>query len=117
MCKKLFFNAIFFVAEAEAKDQGKTFKRAVTMEIPRAIKNLRYFAGAILSYEGQASAMEGFQSFTLTSPIGIVGLISPWNLPLYLLTWKLAPALASINDVYYLALICFSGKLCYRQTQ
>jgi aminomuconate-semialdehyde/2-hydroxymuconate-6-semialdehyde dehydrogenase len=89
---------IGFIAKAEAKDQGKTLKRAISIEIPRAVKNLRYFAGAVLNYEGQASAMEGFQSFTLICPIGIVGLISPWNLPLYLLTWKLAPALASINN-------------------
>lgn len=98
------------IAEAEAKDQGKTFKRALSMEIPRAVKNLRYFAGALLGHDGQSSAMEGFQSFTLTCPIGIVGLISPWNLPLYLLTWKLAPALASIIIILYTVFICIVGN-------
>lgn len=80
------------------------------MEIPRAVKNLRYFAGAVLNHEGQASSMEGFQSFTVTCPIGIVGLISPWNLPLYLLTWKLAPALASIKDYMVILLMSLVGN-------
>lgn len=71
----------------------------MTVEIPRAIKNFRYFAGAALHCEDQASTMAGLQSYTQTSPVGVVGLISPWNLPLYLLTWKLAPALAS-NILY-----------------
>lgn len=85
------------VAKAESKDQGKTLKQALTIEIPRAVQNFRYFAGAVGHLENQAAWMEGCQSFTQTSPVGIVGLISPWNLPLYLLTWKLAPALASIH--------------------
>lgn len=82
-------------------DQGKSINQALLIEIPRAVKNFRYFATAILHYEDRASSHEGLQSYTLTKPVGIVGLISPWNLPLYLLTWKLAPALASRNSHIY----------------
>jgi len=82
-------------AEAESRDQGKTLQQALGFEIPRAVKNFRYFAGLALHLGDEASTIDGLQSFTMTSPVGIVGLISPWNLPLYLLTWKLAPALIS----------------------
>lgn len=82
-------------AEAESKDQGKTLKQAMMVEIPRAIQNFRYFAGAVNHLNDHSSAMNECQSFTIRSPIGVVGLISPWNLPLYLLTWKIAPAIAS----------------------
>lgn len=74
------------------------------MEIPRAVKNLRVFATAVLHYEDKASFIDGLQSYTQSCPIGVVGLISPWNLPLYLLTWKLAPALASTKHIYLILL-------------
>jgi aminomuconate-semialdehyde/2-hydroxymuconate-6-semialdehyde dehydrogenase len=82
-------------AEAESKDQGKTLKQAMMVEIPRAIQNFRYFAGAASHLSDHSSSMKECQSFTIRSPIGVVGLISPWNLPLYLLTWKIAPAIVS----------------------
>lgn len=92
------------VAEAESRDQGKTVKQGLSVEIPRAVKNLRFFAGAAIHFKEQASSMEGLQSYAVTNPVGIVGLISPWNLPLYLLTWKLAPALASTDNLIVLLL-------------
>jgi aminomuconate-semialdehyde/2-hydroxymuconate-6-semialdehyde dehydrogenase len=87
-------------AQAESRDQGKTVITARTVDIPRSVKNFRFFAGAVLHHEEHAWPHdEGgeFLNYTQRSPIGVVGLISPWNLPLYLLTWKIAPALAAGN--------------------
>lgn len=87
------------LARAESIDTGKPISLARRVDIPRAAANFRYFAGAALHtksdlHEGQA----GF-NWTLRRPRGVAGLISPWNLPLYLLTWKIAPALATGNTV------------------
>jgi aminomuconate-semialdehyde/2-hydroxymuconate-6-semialdehyde dehydrogenase len=82
-------------ASAESKDQGKPFTLAKTVDIPRVCANFRFFAGAILHHEERATDMDGVATnYTVRTPVGVAGLISPWNLPLYLLTWKLAPALA-----------------------
>eukprot|EP01118_Nematostelium_gracile_P007988 TRINITY_DN2622_c0_g1_i1.p1 TRINITY_DN2622_c0_g1~~TRINITY_DN2622_c0_g1_i1.p1 ORF type:complete len:345 (-),score=79.72 TRINITY_DN2622_c0_g1_i1:611-1606(-) len=82
-------------ARAESRDQGKPVSLATTVDIPRAITNFRFFAGAILHHTEQATDMDGIATnYTIRTPAGVAGLISPWNLPLYLLTWKLAPALA-----------------------
>ncbi|MFN4152324.1 MAG: aldehyde dehydrogenase family protein, partial [Candidatus Sericytochromatia bacterium] len=87
-------------AEAESIDQGKPFKLASTVDIPRAIHNFRFFAGAILHHENKSSDFNNNAlNYTSRKPIGVVGLISPWNLPLYLLTWKIAPAIACGNTV------------------
>ena len=87
-------------AEAESQDQGKPVALARTMDIPRAIANFRFFAGAILHHQEQATHMDLHAlNYTLRRPVGVCGLITPWNLPLYLLTWKLAPALACGNTV------------------
>lgn len=85
-------------ALAESMDQGKTVKLAMEIEIPRAVKNFRFFATTILHHEERATSMDG-NAFNYTSrkPLGVAALISPWNLPLYLLTWKIAPALATGN--------------------
>jgi acyl-CoA reductase-like NAD-dependent aldehyde dehydrogenase len=65
------------------------------VDIPRVVQNFRYFAGLILYHEEKSTNMEGLAlNYTQSVPMGVVGLISPWNLPLYLLTWKVAPALA-----------------------
>lgn len=87
-------------AAAESRDQGKPLELARSLDIPRAIENFRFFAGAILHEENAAfaSSQEVF-NYTLRQPVGVAGLISPWNLPLYLLTWKIAPALATGNTV------------------
>ncbi|CAB4382452.1 unnamed protein product [Rhizophagus irregularis] len=83
-------------AMAESKDQGKTLEFAKNVDIPRSIYNFRYFAGHILHMEEKATVMDnGYLNYVQRSPLGVAGLISPWNLPLYLLTWKIAPCLAA----------------------
>jgi aminomuconate-semialdehyde/2-hydroxymuconate-6-semialdehyde dehydrogenase len=87
-------------AIAESIDTGKPFNLARTIDIPRSYSNLRFFATAAAQFASEAHHME-FEAinFTLRQPIGVVGCISPWNLPLYLFTWKIAPALAAGNCV------------------
>jgi len=88
-----------FVA-AESKDNGKPMKLAAHVDIPRAVSNFEFFATGIIHFSSESHAMEGLGvNYTLRTPIGIVGCISPWNLPLYLFTWKIAPALAAGNCV------------------
>lgn len=85
-------------ARAESRDQGKPLWLARSVDIPRSIANFRFFAGAILHRQSEAFDMDGkAMNYVHRRPIGVVGLISPWNLPLYLLTWKIAPALAAGN--------------------
>ncbi len=88
------------LAIAETTDNGKPLWLSKNMDIPRASSNFRFFATGILHVATETHAMEsdGF-NYTLRQPIGIVGCISPWNLPLYLFTWKIAPALAAGNCV------------------
>lgn len=88
------------LAKAESIDNGKPVKLARSVDIPRASSNMRFFATGILHWSTEAHGMEnsGF-NYTLRQAIGIVGCISPWNLPLYLFTWKIAPALATGNCV------------------
>ena len=86
--------------KAESKDNGKPEKLAANVDIPRAPANIRFFAGAILHDSSQVHEMDGMAiNYTLRQPIGVAACISPWNLPLYLLTWKIAPALAAGNTV------------------
>ncbi len=89
-----------FLARAESRDNGKPVKLATRVDIPRARDNFAFFATAILHEEDQFHNMgnQGF-NYTLRQPIGVVGCISPWNLPSYLFTWKIAPALAAGNCV------------------
>ncbi|RDJ00007.1 aldehyde dehydrogenase family protein [Dyella solisilvae] len=88
-----------FVA-LESRDSGKPLAQARQLDIPRAVSNLRYFAAAIVPWSSESHAMEtGAINYTLRQPLGVVGCISPWNLPLYLFTWKIAPALAAGNAV------------------
>ncbi|MBZ0328109.1 MAG: aldehyde dehydrogenase [Altibacter sp.] len=89
------------LAEAEAKDNGKPLSLAKTVDIPRASSNFRFFGNAITQFSSEAHESVGLNTmnFTLRQPIGVVGCISPWNLPLYLFTWKIAPALAAGNTV------------------
>ena len=87
-------------AEAESRDNGKPVSLARTVDIPRAIANFRFFAGAILHDSSDAyTDIPGTLNYTLQHPLGVVGCISPWNLPLYLFSWKIAPALAVGNCV------------------
>lgn len=85
-------------AEAESLDQGKPVKLARQMDIARASTNFRFFAGVVRQELSVAAPLDARTfSYVRREPIGVAGLISPWNLPLYLLTWKLAPALAYGN--------------------
>jgi len=85
-------------AQAESMDQGKPVSLARTVDIPRAIQNFRFFAGAILHEESMSTHLDGVAiNYVVQQPLGVAGLISPWNLPLYLLTWKIAPAIATGN--------------------
>jgi aminomuconate-semialdehyde/2-hydroxymuconate-6-semialdehyde dehydrogenase len=86
-------------AQAESRDGGKPIALAREVEIPRAISNLRFFAAAALHFSSESHHGEAGLNITLRQPLGVVGCISPWNLPLYLFTWKLAPALAAGNCV------------------
>ena len=87
-----------FVA-AESRDSGKPVSLARSLDIPRAVSNLRFFAAAATQFASEAHAENASINYTLREPIGVVGCISPWNLPLYLFTWKIAPALAAGNTV------------------
>lgn len=88
------------LALAETNDNGKPLWLSTATDIPRASANFRFFATACLQVSSESHAMENKAiNYTLRQPIGIVGCISPWNLPLYLFTWKIAPALAAGNCV------------------
>ena len=85
-------------ARAESVDTGKPISLARSLDIPRAVANFRFFATAILHTESEAHVTDNVAfNYTLRQPRGIAGLISPWNLPLYLLSWKIAPAIAVGN--------------------
>jgi aminomuconate-semialdehyde/2-hydroxymuconate-6-semialdehyde dehydrogenase len=92
---------IDLLAEAESKDNGKPISLAKQVDIPRAASNFQFFANAITQFASEAHESIGLNAmnFTLRQPIGVVGCISPWNLPLYLFTWKIAPAIAAGNCV------------------
>jgi aminomuconate-semialdehyde/2-hydroxymuconate-6-semialdehyde dehydrogenase len=86
------------LARAESIDTGKPITLARSVDIPRAVANFRFFATAILHTESEAHVTDNIAfNYTLRQPRGIAGLISPWNLPLYLLSWKIAPAIAVGN--------------------
>ncbi len=86
-------------ALAESRDAGKPLALAREVEIPRAVSNLRFFAAAATQFDSQSHHGQAGLNYTLRQPLGVVGCISPWNLPLYLFTWKIAPALAAGNCV------------------
>ncbi|MAM27774.1 MAG: 2-hydroxymuconic semialdehyde dehydrogenase [Flavobacteriaceae bacterium] len=89
------------LAKAESLDNGKPLSLAKAVDIPRASSNFRFFGNAITQFASEAHESVGLNTmnFTLRQPIGVVGCISPWNLPLYLFTWKVAPAIAAGNCV------------------
>ncbi len=107
------------LAKAESQDNGKPLWLARKVDIPRAVDNFKFFATAILHFASESHEMPGKAiNYTLRKPLGVVACISPWNLPLYLFSWKIAPALATGNTVvakpseitpltaYLLAVIC-----------
>lgn len=84
------------LAVAESNDHGKPVWFAKMIDIPRASSNMQFYATGIMHFASEAHSMEGEAiNYTLREPIGVVGCISPWNFPLYLFTWKIAPALAA----------------------
>lgn len=88
------------LALAETTNNGKPLWLAKQVDIPRASSNFRFFATGIMHFASESHAMENDTiNYSLRQPIGVVGCISPWNLPLYLFTWKIAPALAAGNCV------------------
>lgn len=112
------------LALAETNDNGKPLWLSKRVDIPRASSNFRFFATGIMHMSTESHSMEDKAiNYTLRQPIGVVGCISPWNLPLYLFTWKIAPALAAGNCViakpsevtpmtgYLLSLICKEAGL------
>ena len=112
------------LALAETTDNGKPLSLSLKVDIPRASANFRFFASGIMHFSSESHAMDDRAvNYTLRQPLGIVACISPWNLPLYLFTWKIAPALAAGNCViakpsevtpvtaYLLARICKEAGL------
>lgn len=78
-------------AQAESEDQGKPIKLAATVDIPRTIYNFRFFASYILHMSEKASVLDDVAlNVVHRQPAGVAALISPWNLPAYLLSWKIA---------------------------
>lgn len=112
------------LAKAESIDNGKPFKLAQSLDIPRSAKNFRFFAETISSLHGESfRTNKDVINYTDYAPLGVVACISPWNLPLYSLTWKIAPALVAGNTVvakpsevtpmtaYLLSKICMEVRL------
>ena len=112
------------LALAETTDNGKPLWLSKRIDIPRASANFRFFATGIMHFATESHSMEDkVINYTIRQPIGVVGCISPWNLPLYLFTWKIAPALAAGNCVvakpsevtpltgYLLSIICKEAGL------
>ncbi|UII28714.1 aldehyde dehydrogenase [Fulvivirga maritima] len=88
------------LALAESVDNGKPLSLAKSVDIPRASSNMRFFATAILHFSSESHLTDNKAiNYTTRTPVGVAGCISPWNLPLYLFTWKIAPALAAGNTV------------------
>ncbi len=121
---ELIENNLEALALAETNDNGKPLRLAKRVDIPRASSNFRFFATGLMHMSTESHSMEGRAiNYTLRQPIGVVGCISPWNLPLYLFTWKIAPALAAGNCVvakpsevtpmtsYLLSVICKEAGL------
>ncbi|MGB2913590.1 MAG: aldehyde dehydrogenase family protein, partial [Pyrinomonadaceae bacterium] len=89
------------LALAESIDQGKPLTLARSVDIPRAVANFKFYATAAMHTHNEShdNVAQGAINYTLRQPLGVVGCISPWNLPLYLFTWKIAPAIAAGNSV------------------
>ncbi len=86
-------------AKAESLDNGKPLSLARSLDIPRAIANFRFFAETVNHIPEEKFSTPEAETYIYRSPLGIVGAITPWNLPIYLLSWKLAPALVTGNAV------------------
>ena len=88
------------LAKAESMDNGKPLKLSTRVDIPRASSNMRFYGMAIQHFASEShQPNDEYINYTTRKPVGVAGCISPWNLPLYLFTWKIAPALAAGNTV------------------
>ena len=89
------------IVKIESENVGKPFDVTMSEEIPPIVDNLRFFAGAARMLEGRSAGeyMAGFTSFVRREPIGVAGLIAPWNYPLMMAVWKIGPALATGNTI------------------
>jgi aldehyde dehydrogenase len=88
------------IAVAETWDNGKPIRETLNADIPLAIDHFRYFAAAIRAQEGSAGELDGDTvAYHFYEPLGVVGQIIPWNFPILMAVWKLAPALAAGNCV------------------
>ncbi|HJU83773.1 MAG TPA: aldehyde dehydrogenase [Holophagaceae bacterium] len=87
------------LAALESQDTGKPLALARSLDIPRAVANFRFFAEALRQHTDDSSMMADALNYTHRSPVGVCALVTPWNLPLYLLSWKTAPALAMGNSI------------------
>jgi betaine-aldehyde dehydrogenase len=89
------------IVKIEAENVGKPYDVTMSEEIPPIVDNLRFFAGAARMLEGRSAGeyMAGFTSFVRREPIGVAGLIAPWNYPLMMAVWKIGPALATGNTI------------------
>jgi len=90
---------IEMLARAESEDNGKPMALARSVDIPRSALNCRFFASGLMHFSSESHYQPGFLNYTLRQPLGVGACISPWNLPLYLFTWKIMPALAAGNTV------------------
>ena len=88
------------IALAETIDNGKSIRECIHADIPLAIDHFRYFAGAIRAQEGSIGEIHGEEmAYHFHEPLGVVGQIIPWNFPILMAVWKLAPALAAGNCI------------------
>ncbi|MEC7757171.1 MAG: aldehyde dehydrogenase family protein, partial [Candidatus Thermoplasmatota archaeon] len=87
------------IAELESRDTGKPISLARSVDASRSVANFRFFAGLLLEQETELFQMEDATNYVVNKPVGVGALITPWNLPLYLLSWKVAPAIGMGNTV------------------
>jgi betaine-aldehyde dehydrogenase len=89
------------IVKTESQNVGKPYEVTMSEEIPPIVDNLRFFGGAARTLEGRSAGeyMAGFTSFVRREPIGVAGLIAPWNYPLMMAIWKIGPALATGNTI------------------
>src|SRR5580700_3017660 len=88
------------LAVAETWENGKPIRESLAADLPLAVDHFRYFAGAIRAQEGSLSEIDSDTiAYHFHEPLGVVGQIIPWNFPILMATWKLAPALAAGNCV------------------
>ena len=87
------------IAELESRDTGKPISLARSVDASRSVANFRFFSGLLLEQETEYFQMEDATNYVVNKPVGVGALITPWNLPLYLLSWKVAPAIGMGNTV------------------